>query len=487
MSAERLALALWGEDAPAGAVKTVQVYVSRLRKALGDAGGSWTTPARLLLERGARGARRRVLRAPARGRPRGAGGGRCGARGRRCCAGRWGCGGARRWTEFAWAPFAPAEIARLEELRLGRWRRGIDAEPGRRAARRAGRRAAAAHRRAPVARAAARAADARAVPQRPPGRGAGGLPARPRDAWSSSSGSSRDPSCRSSSRRSWRTSARSTPARARAAVGGGAAAGAAELARSARAARGAGGRRAAAHGLGAAADADRARRGREDAAGARGGARGRGRLRRRRLFRLARAVRAGARDVAAAIVSALGDRRRSRASRPSRRSSASSPPSTCCWSSDNCEHLPAAAPFIGDLPSPVPAVTVLATSREPLAVQAEQRLSGRAARAARAREHDPAAMADVAAVALFCERARAHDPEFELDDGNAARRRGDLPAASTGCRWRSSSRPRAAGCCRPPRSPSACDGALGTLGAGPRDAPARQRRCARRSTGATSC
>src|SRR4051794_39358031 len=33
---ERLALALWGEEAPAGAVKGVQVYVSRLRKSLGD-------------------------------------------------------------------------------------------------------------------------------------------------------------------------------------------------------------------------------------------------------------------------------------------------------------------------------------------------------------------------------------------------------------------------------------------------------------------
>ena len=45
VSAERLALALWGEDAPAGAVKTVQVHVSRLRKALGDAGALVTTPA----------------------------------------------------------------------------------------------------------------------------------------------------------------------------------------------------------------------------------------------------------------------------------------------------------------------------------------------------------------------------------------------------------------------------------------------------------
>src|SRR4051812_5524998 len=36
VSAERLAVALWGEDVPPGAVKTVQVHVARLRKALGD-------------------------------------------------------------------------------------------------------------------------------------------------------------------------------------------------------------------------------------------------------------------------------------------------------------------------------------------------------------------------------------------------------------------------------------------------------------------
>jgi WD40 repeat protein/DNA-binding SARP family transcriptional activator len=45
VSAERLALALWGEDAPGGAVKTIQVHVSRLRKALGDADVVSTTPA----------------------------------------------------------------------------------------------------------------------------------------------------------------------------------------------------------------------------------------------------------------------------------------------------------------------------------------------------------------------------------------------------------------------------------------------------------
>src|SRR3954464_15029497 len=45
VSAERLALALWGDDAPAGAVKTVQVHVSRLRKLLGDEKLLVTTPA----------------------------------------------------------------------------------------------------------------------------------------------------------------------------------------------------------------------------------------------------------------------------------------------------------------------------------------------------------------------------------------------------------------------------------------------------------
>jgi len=45
VSAERLALALWGEDAAEGSVKTVQVYISRLRKALGDPAAVTTTAA----------------------------------------------------------------------------------------------------------------------------------------------------------------------------------------------------------------------------------------------------------------------------------------------------------------------------------------------------------------------------------------------------------------------------------------------------------
>jgi DNA-binding SARP family transcriptional activator len=38
-------VALWGEDVPAAAVKTVQVHVSRLRRALGDPEAVSTPPA----------------------------------------------------------------------------------------------------------------------------------------------------------------------------------------------------------------------------------------------------------------------------------------------------------------------------------------------------------------------------------------------------------------------------------------------------------
>ena len=45
VSAERLAVALWGEDAAAEAIKTVRVHVSRIRAALGDPDALVTTPA----------------------------------------------------------------------------------------------------------------------------------------------------------------------------------------------------------------------------------------------------------------------------------------------------------------------------------------------------------------------------------------------------------------------------------------------------------
>ena len=70
-------------------------------------------------------------------------------------------------------PFARDALARLEEARLEALERRIEADLAARPARRARRRAAARSSRAPpAARAAARAADARALPLRPPGRGA---------------------------------------------------------------------------------------------------------------------------------------------------------------------------------------------------------------------------------------------------------------------------------------------------------------------------
>ena len=44
VSSDRLAMALWGEDAGAGAGNTIQVHVSRLRRALGEPDAVATTP-----------------------------------------------------------------------------------------------------------------------------------------------------------------------------------------------------------------------------------------------------------------------------------------------------------------------------------------------------------------------------------------------------------------------------------------------------------
>src|SRR5215212_7300155 len=87
---------------------------------------------------------------------------------------------------------------------------------------------------------------------------------------------------------------------------------------------------------------------------------------------------------------------------------------------DNCEHvLAASADLVGSLLARCPALQVLATSRAPLHLQAEQHLPldplplpG-----------DDAALAIVAqneAVQLFAERARAVRPAFALTEANAA-------------------------------------------------------------------
>jgi DNA-binding SARP family transcriptional activator/tetratricopeptide (TPR) repeat protein len=127
VSAERLALALWGDQALGGATKTVHVHVSRLRKALGDPDLIATTPAGYCLR-----VRPDELDA-ARFE-------RLVQDGRRALAG----GQAEHaatvlrealtlWrgpalAELAFEPFAHAEIARLEEQRLAALEARIEAD-----------------------------------------------------------------------------------------------------------------------------------------------------------------------------------------------------------------------------------------------------------------------------------------------------------------------------------------------------------------------
>jgi WD40 repeat protein/DNA-binding SARP family transcriptional activator len=127
VSAERLALALWGEDAPAGAAKTVQVYVSRLRKSLGDPAVVATTPAGYRIRLGddeldaARFGRlfedgRRALGA---GRPEHA------AALLRDALQMW---RGPPLGDLASVPFAPTEITRLEEQRASALEARVDAD-----------------------------------------------------------------------------------------------------------------------------------------------------------------------------------------------------------------------------------------------------------------------------------------------------------------------------------------------------------------------
>ena len=125
--AERLALALWGEEVPSSAVKTVQVYVSRLRKALGDADALVTTPAgyRLRVRAGELDAERfsRLVedgrRALADGRVEHA------SAVLREALALW---RGSALADLAFEPFAQAEIARLQEQRLAALEERVEAD-----------------------------------------------------------------------------------------------------------------------------------------------------------------------------------------------------------------------------------------------------------------------------------------------------------------------------------------------------------------------
>jgi WD40 repeat protein/DNA-binding SARP family transcriptional activator len=127
VSSERLAVALWGEDAPARAAKTVQVHVSRLRKALDDPEIVATTPAgyRLQLHTDELDAERfeRLVedgrRTLAAGQPE-----QAGTILREALA---------LWrgpplADLSFEPFAQPEIARLEEQRLSALEARLDAD-----------------------------------------------------------------------------------------------------------------------------------------------------------------------------------------------------------------------------------------------------------------------------------------------------------------------------------------------------------------------
>jgi predicted ATPase/class 3 adenylate cyclase len=141
---------------------------------------------------------------------------------------------------------------------------------------------------------------------------------------------------------------------------------------------------------------------------------------------------------------------------------------------DNVEHVLGAAPFIGRLLRACPALTVLATGRESLSLQAEECYPvSPLALPPRGTPEDADALADVAAVELFCERARARDPDFDLDDANApavaelCRRLDGLPLAIELAAAR-------CGLLSVGEIAERLDTTLGALGTGPRDAPARQ-------------
>jgi predicted ATPase len=126
---------------------------------------------------------------------------------------------------------------------------------------------------------------------------------------------------------------------------------------------------------------------------------------------------------------------------------------------DNVEQLVGVAPSLGELLATCPSLAILATGREPLGLQAEER------------HPVPALEPAGGAVALFCERARAHDPAFDPDDGVAVeeicRRVDGLPLAIE----------LAAARCTlltPAEIAERLESALGP-GAGARDAPERQR------------
>jgi predicted ATPase/DNA-binding SARP family transcriptional activator len=142
---------------------------------------------------------------------------------------------------------------------------------------------------------------------------------------------------------------------------------------------------------------------------------------------------------------------------------------------DNFEHLLAGAPLVAELLEACPRLTILVTSRAPMRLAAERLYPVRPLEAPAERLVVP--MADLeryAAVALFCDRARGREPDFAIDANSAphvcaiCRRLDGLPLALELAAARVALLP-------PAELAARLDKTLAVLGAGPGDAPARQR------------
>ena len=449
VSATRLIDVLWDEDPPPTATKALQVHVSQLRRALGaetivtrPSGYAVAARAGRAGPRALRGARRAGSRAR---RPSGGGAAARGARAvPRPAAGR----------RAALRP-GGGEADRLAELRLDALEQRIelDLELGRHGELVA--RARGADRRAPVPRALPRAADARALPRRPPGRRARRLPprppragrgARPRARPRAAAPRGRDPRPGPGARRSQRAPppARAAPPRRRARPlplpptpllgrDEDLATAAALLADP---------RRAAAH-------AHRAGRDRQDALRARARAPAR-----------RRSSPEGARFVA---LGALDDPERVGGRSSSRRSATIAAARAAARGRQLRAAARRRAASSAALLAASPRSKLVVTSRAPLRLAAEHELALGAAGAPRRPPR------------CSQRRARAVDPRLALDGGDE-RGSSRSARASTGCRWRSSSPPRASRS-SPPRRSSTAWRAGWTC-----SAPARATRRARQQT-----
>ena len=464
VSAERVAVALWGEDTPPRAVKTVQVHVARLRKALGDPEVLVTTPAGycLRVRRGELDAERFEHLVAAGRRALAAGRGEDAAAELRDVLSLW---RGPPLAELAAAPFAPAEIARLEEQHLAAVEVRVEADLA------AGRHAELVGELQQLTREhpwrerlhaqlmlalyrAGRQADALEAYRQARGVLVEELGIEPGAELHDLHEAilAHDPALDTPAVPPSLAGVRALPAPPNRTIGR-------------------------AHDLGAVCERLRTASVRLLTLTGPGGV-GKTRL----ALEAARAVEAdfpdgvcfvaldavqGPDDVPAAIAGALGIILLAGES-PSQAAERFLAAKHVLLVADNFEHVLDAAPFIGALLGVSPALTVLATSREPLALHAEARHPV----APLSLSADTETSAGDDAVTLFVERARARDPAFDLSDGNAAavaeicRRVDGLPLAIELAAAR-------CGLLSPAEIAERLDVALGAPGAAVRDAPAR--------------